>query len=537
MNGNWNLLTDDDSAYTELVTKSTLNVKKNYEKMNSKKRFPFRYLIVLVCSIATITMGFIRTCMGMAIVCMTNHTAILDHRSHSGSLETPAYCPGDSNVNESGRQFAEDGPFVWDDSVQSLILGSYFWGYIITQLPGGIIVVKIGAKWTMAVSMVISSLLCLSIPIATTHFHVAMLIIINVGIGLAQGVIYPTIYYVVSRWSPKNERTRMLTVAVSGFAISQMLVNVISANICSANPINGWKYIFYLFGLCGIISFIIWMIVMEDLPSNHRWVSINEANYIKSTSECCQRPGIKMKIPWKEIFKSPPFWACCLTELIFTFKSNALLVDLPTYMKVIMNFDIKKNGIINSVPYIIKGAIGLFMAFAGDYVISYGLLSSTGVRKISVCLIATTSIIGLVGVTVAGCQKMMVVILLAIVIGFDGFQLVGISLNALDLAPNFVGVIKGLLNVSAAIGNLAAPSIIGLMITNNNSVSSWNNFFYVTSALIGLGCFLFFIYGSGSVQPWNEIDSSSSINTHGNSEEEIDLNDESSSSQQQLRVN
>lgn len=32
---------------------------------------------------------------------------------------------------------SQDGPFVWDTEIQGVVLASFFYGYIVTQVPGG----------------------------------------------------------------------------------------------------------------------------------------------------------------------------------------------------------------------------------------------------------------------------------------------------------------------------------------------------------------------------------------------------------------
>lgn len=44
---------------------------------------------------------------------------------------------------------AQDGELVWDATAQSLVLGSYFWGYIGTQLVGGRLAELVSAKWVL----------------------------------------------------------------------------------------------------------------------------------------------------------------------------------------------------------------------------------------------------------------------------------------------------------------------------------------------------------------------------------------------------
>lgn len=50
----------------------------------------------------------------------------------------------------------------------NLILGSFFWGYICTELPGGRLAEIIGTKRVFGYSMLISSFITLLTPLAAT---------------------------------------------------------------------------------------------------------------------------------------------------------------------------------------------------------------------------------------------------------------------------------------------------------------------------------------------------------------------------------
>lgn len=76
--------------------------------------------------------------------------------------------------------------FDWDEKTQGLILASFFWGYVITQIPGGMWADKYGGKITVALGVMLSSLGSLLTPyVARTHGPIA-LVVLRLVIGLAQ---------------------------------------------------------------------------------------------------------------------------------------------------------------------------------------------------------------------------------------------------------------------------------------------------------------------------------------------------------------
>lgn len=50
----------------------------------------------------------------------------------------------DDGNNDKGIFQARDGQFVWDAKTRGVILGAFFYGYIVTELPGGWFSYKFG---------------------------------------------------------------------------------------------------------------------------------------------------------------------------------------------------------------------------------------------------------------------------------------------------------------------------------------------------------------------------------------------------------
>ena len=68
--------------------------------------------------------------------------------------------------------------------MQGYILGSYFWGYIVTQVPGGRIAEMYSAKWVIWACVFLQAILSLLTPPAAYISYVAVIVVrIIEGLG------------------------------------------------------------------------------------------------------------------------------------------------------------------------------------------------------------------------------------------------------------------------------------------------------------------------------------------------------------------
>jgi MFS family permease len=76
------------------------------------------------------------------------------------------------------------GEFDWSERIQGLVLGSYFWGYLLTQYPGGRLAEKFGGKWVMWAAVAVNAFFTILTPLAANMGY-ATLIAARVFEGLA----------------------------------------------------------------------------------------------------------------------------------------------------------------------------------------------------------------------------------------------------------------------------------------------------------------------------------------------------------------
>ncbi|XP_061692414.1 sialin isoform X3 [Syngnathoides biaculeatus] len=105
-----------------------------------------RYGLALLSSFGFFVVYALRVNLSVAMVDMLNDTRRA-HRNRSGSL-----CPAHPGPARPERNHTA-GVYDWDTETQGWILGSFFYGYILTQIPGGYLAGRWGPKWLMGLGI------------------------------------------------------------------------------------------------------------------------------------------------------------------------------------------------------------------------------------------------------------------------------------------------------------------------------------------------------------------------------------------------
>lgn len=79
----------------------------------------------------------------------------------------------------------QEGEFHWEGTVQGLILGSFFWGYAFTNIPGGRAAEYLGGKLVFGLGIVASAFLTLVTPVSA-RTSTELLIAVRFACGAVQ---------------------------------------------------------------------------------------------------------------------------------------------------------------------------------------------------------------------------------------------------------------------------------------------------------------------------------------------------------------
>ncbi|KAB7505360.1 putative inorganic phosphate cotransporter [Armadillidium nasatum] len=502
---------EESDSHSDATGSGQQNIEASNENQSvpnlSKEWIATRHIFAFLGFLGFANVYAMRVNLSVAIVAMVNSSAIPQRNSTSDDV-----CPLPTNGSIAP---VKEGKFDWDESVQGIILGSFFWGYIVTNPIGGRLGDIFGGKKVFFFGVLFTSLLTLLIPLAS-YISPYALTALRVCIGLAEGVTFPSMNSMMAKWIPPLERSQTSSFIFAGAQAGIVFSFPLAGLMCDSSFMDGWPMAFYVFGGLGLVWCFFWMILIHESPSTHPRISPEEKLYINSSLRTNKAYFKKMPLPFKEIITSVPFWAILAAHVCQNWGYYFLLTELPTYMKNILHFDIKANSFFSALPYLVMWIVSVVMGFIIDSLRRKGKLATLSARRIANSIGFYCPMICLVLAAYSGCNTKLTLGLLTLGVGLNGATLSGYMNSHLDIASNYAGTLMGLTNCVATIPGFVAPIVVGSIISGQETLSQWRIVFWIAAVIFFIGNTIYIIFISSDEQPWNNLYSSSEIVADGN---------------------
>ncbi|XP_033835222.1 sialin-like [Periophthalmus magnuspinnatus] len=448
-----------------------------------------RYGLALLSSYGFFVVYSLRVNLSVAIVDMHNNT------NHHTNTNSTSVCPLHFDPPRPKRNHTAS-VYDWDPKTQGWILSSFFYGYILTQIPGGYLAGRLGPKWVLGLGVLGIVLFTLLTPVAA-DWGAGYLIVVRVLEGIADGVTFPAMYTMWAAWAPPLERSRLLTISYIGSKLGTVVGFLLSGEI---SFYLDWTYVFYLFGAVGLLWFVLWALLVSDSPNDHPRISEQERLYIISSLKN-ELSTSTDQVPWRSILTSVPLWAIVVVHFSYNWTYYTFLTLLPTYMKDVLGFSIQQSGFLSALPYIGSATLVILSGQFADYQRETHNCPTARVRKAFTFVGMIGPAIFLVAAGYTGCNYISAVTFLTIATALTGVCISGFIINHLDIAPLFSGIIFGITNTIATIPGMVGP-VIARSLTANNTMEEWQTVFYIAAAINLFGATFYTAFGQGSVQPW-----------------------------------
>ena len=375
--------------------------------------------------------------------------------------------------------------FGYDSAAQGVVLSAVFWGYLWTQLIGGWMADRFGGHRVLAAGVAIWSLATLVTPVAAAAAFSALLAA-RVLLGLGEGVNFPSIHSLTSRWTLPSERARALSVNYSGMYVGTVVALSASPLIIDA---FGWPALFYISGALGAVWVAVWMHAAADRPENSSRISAAELELITSLRTAEPRA---LAVPWATIAREKAVWAIVVAHFCSNFGFNILLLWMPTYLHHTFGVTLAHVGVYSIIPWIATFFTISLSGWLADALIARGFAVGT-VRKSMQSAAFMLGAMSLLAVPAAHSPAMAVALLTAAA-SANGIGSAAFGVNHLDVAPTYAGILMGISNTFATIPGIIGVAATGLIVQATGSFSA---VYYLIAAVYGLGMFCYLRWASG----------------------------------------
>ncbi|CAG9830546.1 unnamed protein product [Diabrotica balteata] len=391
---------------------------------------------------------------------------------------------------------------VYNWTNKNILLSTFFWGYVVPQLPTGILSTKFGSKYILLTAMFMNSFASILIPTMASKIGIEGVAVCRVIQGLSQGVIVPSVHGLLGCWAPTNERTRMYGTVVAGYTIG-IITGLTSTGFMCASW-TGWPLSFYVLPSFGLAWVVLYYFFGAAKPALHSMITPAERNYIEQSLNT-QNMG-NIRIPFKSILTSVPFLSTITMALCSGWGFCIFTTELPIYMNKVMRFDIRSNGILSSLPHICTLLTGTLAAFFADYLISRNYLSVGATRKIMSSIGSLgCSVLLLIVAYMPTSYRALVVVIITVAASVRSLNTAGFNVNHLDLAPNFGSTLMGMTNTGSEMFSLITPIAIQYIVYNEEDQYLWRIVFLTAVGFYIFSTIIFVTFGSGERQRWNYV--------------------------------
>ena len=361
------------------------------------------------------------------------------------------------------------------------LLSAFSWTYFLSQVPSGILLDRISVR-----PLYIGSLLAWS-GVTLLHALAAgflMLIVLRLGLGLAEAPCFPANNKIVSVWFPRAERARAISLYTAAEYVG---LGFLSPLLYLVLHHFGWRALFAGVGALGLIYGATLMRRYQD-PDTHPHLDAAERELIRSGGGVAAARALR---PVRlhdllGLLRQRQLWGLCVGQFAVYSTFVFFLTWFPSYLVRERHMGWMAVGIYSSLPYLAGFACILVAGWWSDAMLRRGVALQIA-RKLPV-------IVGLVGASSIVAvnyihDDRLAIGIMALAFFCQAMSSSGWSVIA-EIAPKHqLGLIGGLFSASAALAGIVVPVVVGALIQATGSFVSALVFIGVVAAL-GAYCWI-----------------------------------------------
>ncbi|SMG58281.1 MFS transporter [Paraburkholderia susongensis] len=238
--------------------------------------------------------------------------------------------------------------------------GIFYLGYILFEVPSNMLMHRFGASTWLARIMFTWGIVSVGMAFVQTpqQLYAARLLL-----GIVEAGFFPSVLYYLALWFPARHLGKAISQVYSANIVSLIIGSPISALIIShfheKGGFSGWRWMMILEGAPAILLGVIAFFYMVNRPSEARWLSPAERNWLVRTMASEQASAAaKGSATFRKALTAPMVWLLGLLYCCIGIGFFGVSTWLPQVIRQLTDLSIMEIGFVSAIPFIL-GAIAM----------------------------------------------------------------------------------------------------------------------------------------------------------------------------------
>ncbi|CAM8931820.1 unnamed protein product [Rhodiola kirilowii] len=352
--------------------------------------------------------------------------------------------------------------FGWNSSTAGLVQSSFFWGYALSQLPGG---------W---LAKIFGGSMC-----STLAGYMPGLVLSRILVGIGEGVSPSAATDLIARHDHSTRRTFKSCIFCFWRSKCRKRCGVYCSSFTNSKFGLGISILhIWLYWNCLVSSWGFQLVTDEEPTLADEDVPRFQPMFTTKSqdSSLTELAASVMDVPWKSFFMSPAVWAMIYAHFCGSWGHYTCLSWLPTYFSEVLDLNLTEAAWVSVLPPLASIVVTSLAAQLADHLIGSGV-DTTKVRKIcqsiafispAICMILSSLDLGLppwevVGILTGG-------------LALSSFALSGLYCTHQDISPEYASILLGITNTVGAVPGIVGVALTGFLLdaTHSWSLYGWH---------------------------------------------------------------
>ena len=332
-----------------------------------------------------------------------------------------------------------------------VVLSSFFAGYFLCQIPGGILADKFGPRKVMA-----GAVLWWSAFTAVTGAvgSLTSMMWVRFVFGIGEGIAPAATWKALANWTPMKERGTANGLMMASNALGPALAPLFVVAVMQA---WGWRAVFYSLLIPGILLALWIWYSLPDRPADAKGITPEEVAELEEKPAELGTAKTAVNMTFWSVISESAVWKSFLILFFSNITAWGFISWLPTYLVKSRGFELAKLGFAASIP-MFAGTVGFVL---GGWLIDKPFKQNKKIPLVVAQIL--TAIFLYLTYTVQSVDTLIIYQTFAAFFLFTATGVIfGLPMSA--ISKEIAGRAMGIVNTGGQLAGFLSPIIVGYLV-------------------------------------------------------------------------